>query len=118
MLLDSNIFIYAIQPDYAELRQWCLKQPLHASDLTRLEVLGYHKLNKLDKRERRWNITKRWQPAMWMILTGWNSCKWSILWIDTLALTIMRDSLMPPNTLRYSELRMLRSASLPQKVKV
>jgi len=51
MLLDSNLFIYAILPNYSGLRQWCLQQPLHASEITRLEVLGYHKLNELDKRD-------------------------------------------------------------------
>lgn len=51
MLFDSNIFIYAIQPGYQILRDWCLQQPLCASDITRLEVLGYHKLNELDKRD-------------------------------------------------------------------
>lgn len=52
MLLDSNLFIYSIQPHYAGLRHWCLQQPiLSASDITRLEVLGYHNLNELDKRE-------------------------------------------------------------------
>ena len=51
MLLDSNIFIYAIQPNHLALRRWCLQQSLHASDITRLEVLGYHKLNELDKND-------------------------------------------------------------------
>jgi predicted nucleic acid-binding protein len=51
MLLDSNLFIYAILPHYSGLRQWCQQQPLHASDITRLEVLGYHKLNELDRRD-------------------------------------------------------------------
>lgn len=51
MLLDSNIFIYAIQPRYSPLRQWCLQQPTYASDITRLEVLGYHNLNELDRRD-------------------------------------------------------------------
>ena len=51
MLLDSNLFVYAIQPHYAGLRQWCLQQPIYASDITRLEVLGYHNLNELDKRD-------------------------------------------------------------------
>lgn len=51
MLLDSNLFIYAILPNYSCLRQWCLQQALHASEITRLEVLGYHKLNELDKRD-------------------------------------------------------------------
>ncbi len=49
MLLDSNIFIYANLPEYKPLRQWFMNQSLYASDITRLEVLGYHKLNAADK---------------------------------------------------------------------
>jgi predicted nucleic acid-binding protein len=48
MLFDSNIFIYAIQPKYQVLRQWCLLYDIWASEITRLEVLGYHKLHKPD----------------------------------------------------------------------
>ncbi|MBF0220342.1 MAG: type II toxin-antitoxin system VapC family toxin [Gammaproteobacteria bacterium] len=51
VLLDSNIFIYAIQPQFESLRQWCLQQSLHASNISRLEVLGYYKLNQADKRD-------------------------------------------------------------------
>lgn len=51
MLLDSNIFIYAIQPQFASLREWCLLQPICASDISRLEVLGYHHLSDLDRRD-------------------------------------------------------------------
>ncbi|MBB5022438.1 type II toxin-antitoxin system VapC family toxin [Desulfurispira natronophila] len=51
MLLDSNIFIYAIQPPYQSLRDWLFQQQVMASDITRLEVLGYHKLHELDKRD-------------------------------------------------------------------
>lgn len=51
MLLDSNIFIYAIQPEFAPLREWCLQQPIHASDISRLEVLGYHHLGDLDRHD-------------------------------------------------------------------
>lgn len=49
MLLDSNIFIYAVLPEYASLQQWCINQRIFASDITRLEVLGYHQLNQIDK---------------------------------------------------------------------
>ncbi len=51
VLLDSNIFIYAIQPPFAPLREWCLLQPIYASDISRLEVLGYHYLSDLDRRD-------------------------------------------------------------------
>jgi predicted nucleic acid-binding protein len=49
MLLDSNIFIYAVQPKFVGLREWCMKQELSASNITRLEVLGYHQLDEKDK---------------------------------------------------------------------
>jgi predicted nucleic acid-binding protein len=50
MLLDSNILIYAVQPQYATLRQWISpQQGLGASEISRLEVLGYHRLSEVDK---------------------------------------------------------------------
>lgn len=51
MLLDSNIFIYATQPAYKPLRAWCMKQSVCASNITRLEVLGYHQLSEKDKED-------------------------------------------------------------------
>ncbi|SLM28812.1 PilT protein-like protein [Desulfamplus magnetovallimortis] len=51
MILDSNIFIYAILPEYSMLRNWCFEQKISASDITRLEVLGYHNLSELDKQD-------------------------------------------------------------------
>jgi len=51
MLLDSNILIYATQPNFKSLRQWCLSQKISMSDITRLEVLGYHKLTDEDKQD-------------------------------------------------------------------
>lgn len=46
MLLDSNIIIYAAQPKYVALRNWLESQWYAVSDLSRLEVLGYHNLNQ------------------------------------------------------------------------
>jgi len=37
MLLDSNIFIYAALPEYQHLREWCMKQGVCASNITRVE---------------------------------------------------------------------------------
>ena len=51
MLLDSNIFIYAVQPQYEHLRQWFTQQGVGVSEITRLEVLGYHRLNDADKKD-------------------------------------------------------------------
>lgn len=43
MLLDSNIVIYAFQPKYrgSELEQFLTKGDFSASNLTRLEVMGF-----------------------------------------------------------------------------
>lgn len=52
MLLDSNILIYAVQPQYASLRQWLAQQAnLGVSEISRLEVLGYHRLSEMDKQD-------------------------------------------------------------------
>ena len=50
MLLDSNILIYGIQPDRYELRVWIdgLAE-VSSSSLSRVEVLGYHKLTDDDR---------------------------------------------------------------------
>jgi predicted nucleic acid-binding protein len=53
ILLDSNIIIYATKPEYPNLRKK-LKSVLGdycVSDLTRLEVLGYHLLTDKNKQE-------------------------------------------------------------------
>jgi predicted nucleic acid-binding protein len=48
-LIDSNIVIYAAQPSYAYLRP-LLQDPANAvSAVTRLEVLGFHRLSLGDK---------------------------------------------------------------------
>ena len=59
MLLDSNIFVYAVLPKYDQLRRWCEQQVIWASHITRLEVLGYHRLNQKDKDDlgRLFNLT-------------------------------------------------------------
>jgi len=51
MLLDSNLFIYALLPEYSSLRTWCLQQKIASSDITRLEVLGYHRLSQADRND-------------------------------------------------------------------
>lgn len=51
MLIDSNIIIYATQPAYtfllSQLRE--LKVDLKTSVISKIEVLGYHKLKKQEK---------------------------------------------------------------------
>ena len=44
ILLDSNIVIYAAEPEYKKLREWLRSRSITISELTKLEVLGYHQL--------------------------------------------------------------------------
>ena len=49
-LLDSNILIYATQPQHVLLQDWLTKQQrLCISAISHIEVLGYHKLQKGEK---------------------------------------------------------------------
>jgi predicted nucleic acid-binding protein len=48
-LLDSNIVIYATQPANDWLRTEVLSQPFAVSQVTRVEVLGWHKMTPQDK---------------------------------------------------------------------
>jgi predicted nucleic acid-binding protein len=43
-LVDSNILIYAAKPEYPELRELLEQNDIAVSELTKLEVLGYHSL--------------------------------------------------------------------------
>lgn len=44
MLLDSNVIIYAAQPEHADLRTFIAEQAPEVSAVSIVEVLGYHKL--------------------------------------------------------------------------
>ncbi|MDB9314197.1 type II toxin-antitoxin system VapC family toxin [Spirulina sp. CS-785/01] len=46
MLLDSNIIIYAAQPQYSQLRELIAERSPAVSALSYLEVLGYHQLTE------------------------------------------------------------------------
>ena len=48
LLLESNIFIYSIQPEHKTLRDWMQKQDFAASEISLVEVLGYHRLSNED----------------------------------------------------------------------
>ena len=48
LLLDSNILIYSASPSAEILQNWLSENSLHISDITLLEVLGYHSLSKSD----------------------------------------------------------------------
>lgn len=49
VLVDSNILIYATQPEYAKLRQWLLDTLPKFSIISRVEILGYHKLQEAEQ---------------------------------------------------------------------
>jgi len=51
VLLDSNIFIYAVQSDYARLRQWIINKDITASEISRVEDLGYSQLTSEDTQD-------------------------------------------------------------------
>ena len=44
MLIDSNIIIYAMHPDYEEIRHLIEEKIPFVSAVSYVEVLGYHKL--------------------------------------------------------------------------
>lgn len=51
MILDSNVIIYSIQPAYEKLQHYLLSQVrnLHILDITKLEVVGFPRLEAIDK---------------------------------------------------------------------
>lgn len=48
-LLDSNILIYAPQPGFSHLLPLLVDPNCFVSEITRLEVLGFHRLTALEK---------------------------------------------------------------------
>jgi predicted nucleic acid-binding protein len=46
MLLDSNIIIYAAQPEHTALRQFVADHAPAVSVISYIEVLGYHRLSE------------------------------------------------------------------------
>ena len=46
MLLDSNIIIYASQPQFASLREFIAETSPYVSAVSYVEVLGYHRLTE------------------------------------------------------------------------
>ena len=49
LLVESNIFIYAIKPEYKRLRNWLVKQDFAVAETTLVEVLGFHRLPAEDE---------------------------------------------------------------------
>ena len=50
-LLDSNIIIYGIQTAYAYLSPLFYESDSYISEITKLEVLGYHKFDAISKQD-------------------------------------------------------------------
>lgn len=48
-ILDSNILIYSFGDDFRYLRPLILEQDTFVSEITRLEVLGFHGLSKSEE---------------------------------------------------------------------
>jgi predicted nucleic acid-binding protein len=51
MLLDSNIVIYAAEPNYAAAREFIAKHNPSVSVISKVEVLGYHQLSDQNRRK-------------------------------------------------------------------
>ena len=49
MLIDSNLLIYGVQPEYKNLRDWIVDQHPSYSIISRVEVLGFSKLQPIAK---------------------------------------------------------------------
>jgi len=49
IILDSNVLIYAAQPEHGALRQWLGSRTCEVSLASKIEVLGFHKLTATDK---------------------------------------------------------------------
>ena len=49
IILNSNLLIYAAQPEHGALRQWLASRMCGASLASKIEVLGFHKLSASDK---------------------------------------------------------------------
>lgn len=49
MLADSNILIYATQPAHESLRRWLAETLPKVSIISKVEILGYHKLHAAEK---------------------------------------------------------------------
>jgi len=49
MLLDSNIIIYANKEAYQEIRDFLKNKEIHASTISYIETLGYHKITHNEK---------------------------------------------------------------------
>jgi predicted nucleic acid-binding protein len=53
MIVDSNVIIYSIQQGYEKLQEYLLERSSQvcASAITKIEVVGFHKLDDAEKEE-------------------------------------------------------------------
>lgn len=49
MLIDTNLIIYSVSPDYHQLRRWLVEKMPVCSVISRVESLGYHRLSDADR---------------------------------------------------------------------
>ena len=49
MLLDSNLIIYASQPEHGALRTFIAREAPYVSVVSKVETLGYHELGETEK---------------------------------------------------------------------
>ncbi|GGH04039.1 hypothetical protein GCM10007415_45300 [Parapedobacter pyrenivorans] len=49
-LIDSNIIIYSLSEDFQYLRALLVEDSCHVSEISRVEVLGYHGLKNVHKK--------------------------------------------------------------------
>lgn len=50
MIIDSNVLIYAAQPEHDVLRQFIREHAPAVSVVSYIEVLGYHRLQEVERR--------------------------------------------------------------------
>jgi predicted nucleic acid-binding protein len=71
MLVDSNIVIYSADPAYAGLREWLARTSTAVSAISRVEVLGFHRLTPQDEATfREWFRTAKVMPVNDDVLQG------------------------------------------------
>jgi len=73
MLLDSNIIIYAAQPEHAALRQFIKEHAPAVSVISYIEVLGYHRLNNDDRQ-----FLEQFFQAAQMLLLSDGIVQWAV----------------------------------------
>lgn len=64
LLLDSNILIYASQPQHAALRRILAREALSVSVISKIEVLGFSRLDPGDARFFRALFDRLWVIAL------------------------------------------------------